>query len=87
MKITGMSGDDKKVYHAKVLCASATCQQSNVDTITSTFPKISHQTGTEISGLLGLHLLQMLDLIIDYRDGLVNPRVRPQARDSACSNL
>jgi hypothetical protein len=72
IKITGLSGDVKKVYHAKVTLRFGHLQQSNVDTITLDLSKISHQTGTEISGLLGFTMLQMLDLKLDYRDGLVN---------------
>jgi hypothetical protein len=72
IKIAGLSGDVKHVYHAKVTLRFGHLQQSNVDTITLDLSKISHQTGTEISGLLGFTMLQMLDLKIDYRDGLVN---------------
>jgi hypothetical protein len=72
MKITGLSGDVKKVYHAKVTLRFGHLQQSNVDTVTLDLSKISRQTGTEISGFLGFTMLQMLDLKIDYRDGLVN---------------
>ena len=72
MKVAGLSGDVKKVYHAKVTLRFGHLQQSNVDTVTLDLSKISRQTGTEISGLLGFTMLQMLDLKIDYRDGLVN---------------
>jgi tetratricopeptide (TPR) repeat protein len=78
MKITGLSGDVKKVYHAKVTLRFGHLQQSNVDTITLDLSKISRQTGTEISGLLGFTMLQMLDLKIDYRDGLVNLEFDPK---------
>jgi|SRR5450432_276842 len=72
MKVTGLSGDVKKVYHAKVTLRFGHLQQSNVDTVTLDLSQISHRTGTEISGLLGFTMLQMLDVKIDYRDGLVN---------------
>jgi tetratricopeptide (TPR) repeat protein len=72
LKIAGLSGDVKKVYHAKVTLRFGHLQQSNVDTVTLDLSKISRQTGTEISGLLGFTMLQMLDLKIDYRDGLVS---------------
>jgi len=78
MKIAGLSGDVKKVYHAKVTLRFGHLQQSNVDTITLDLSKISHQTGTEISGLLGFTMLQMLDLKLDYRDGLVNLEFDPK---------
>jgi hypothetical protein len=78
VKINGLSGDVKKVYHAKVTLRFGHLQQSNVDTITLDLAKISRQTGTEISGLLGFTMLQMLDLKIDYRDGLVSMEFDPK---------
>jgi len=78
MKVAGISGDVKKVYHAKVTLRFGHLQQSNVDTITLDLAKISRQAGTEISGLLGFTMLQMLDLKIDYRDGLVNLEFDPK---------
>ena len=33
---------------------------------------ISDSTGTEVSGTLGFAMLRMLDIKIDYRDGLVH---------------
>jgi hypothetical protein len=40
---------------------------------------ISHSVGTEISGTLGFNLLSMLDIKIDYRDGLVDFVYRDRA--------
>jgi hypothetical protein len=34
--------------------------------------KLSQSEGTEISGILGFSVLNMLELQIDYRDNLVN---------------
>jgi hypothetical protein len=34
--------------------------------------RISEGTGTEVSGILGFTMLNLLDLQIDYRDNLVN---------------
>ena len=78
MKVAGLSGDVKKVYHAKVTLRFGHLQQSNVDTVTLDLSKISRQTGTEISGLLGFTMLQMLDLKLDYRDGLVDLEFDPK---------
>jgi hypothetical protein len=34
--------------------------------------KLSDGMGTEISGILGFAMLILLDIIIDYRDGLID---------------
>ena len=39
---------------------------------------ISDHTGTEISGILGFTLLRLLDVKIDYRDGLVDFSYNPK---------
>jgi hypothetical protein len=38
---------------------------------------ISQSAGTEVSGILGFTLLHLLDLKIDYRDGLVDFEYKP----------
>ena len=40
--------------------------------------KMSQNTGTEVSGVLGFQVLQMLQVKIDYRDGLVDFCLRPE---------
>jgi hypothetical protein len=39
--------------------------------------ELSHKLGTEISGFLGLPVLDLFTLTIDYRDGLVKFERRP----------
>lgn len=72
-EVRGLSGKVKTVYSA----SNATIQFSNVrqqreDLITIDLTRVSDDFGTEISGVLGFAMLWMLDMKIDYRDGLVN---------------
>ncbi len=78
LRVQGMSGDVKKVYHAKVTLRFGHLQQSDIDTIALDLSKISRQTGTEVSGFLGFGMLQMLDVKLDYRDGLVDLEFDPK---------
>jgi tetratricopeptide (TPR) repeat protein len=71
-EVKGMSGKVKTVYSA----ANATIQfanfkQAREDLITINLTHMSDGFGTEISGILGFAMLWMLDMKIDYRDGLV----------------
>lgn len=71
-EVKGLSGKTKRVYSA----SNATIQFSNVrqqreDLITIDMSHTSDSFGTEISGVLGFAMLWMLDMKIDYRDGLV----------------
>jgi tetratricopeptide (TPR) repeat protein len=71
-EVKGMSGKVKTVYSA----ANATIQfanfkQAREDLITIDLTHISDGFGTEVSGILGFGMLWMLDMKIDYRDGLV----------------
>jgi tetratricopeptide (TPR) repeat protein len=79
MEIKGMSGKVKKVYSA----SNATIQFANIkqqreDLTTIDLTHISDNFGTEISGILGFQMLWMLEMKIDYRDGLVNFTVDPR---------
>jgi tetratricopeptide (TPR) repeat protein len=72
-EVKGLSGKVKKVYSA----SNATIQFSAVrqqreDLTTLDLTHISDEFGTEISGILGFAMLWMLDMKIDYRDGLVS---------------
>ena len=77
-RITGLSGDVKKAFHTKVDLRVGHLQQSNLDITTLNLSDISAKTGTEVSGLLGFVMLQMLDVKIDYRDGLVQMTFDPK---------
>ncbi len=73
MQIKGMSGSVSQVYRAN----QATLEfghyaQQNEDIVTFDISNISRQTGTEVGGILGFNMLRILQIKIDYRDGLVD---------------
>ena len=47
-------------------------EQQNQDIVTFDMTTISKNTGTEVSGILGFAMLRILQIRIDYRDGLVD---------------
>ncbi len=72
-EVRGLNGKVKTVYSA----SNATIKFSNTsrqreDLITIDLANMSDSFGTEISGVLGFAMLWMLDMKIDYRDGLVS---------------
>lgn len=71
--IQGMSGKVDKVYSsAKADLRFGHFEQKNKDTITFDFSAMSRGIGTEISGMLGYDTLRLLEVKLDYRDGLVD---------------
>ncbi len=73
MQIRGMSGNVGKVYTAeKATLQFGRYQQQNQDLVTIDLGAITRQSGTEVSGILGFKMLRILQVKIDYRDGLVD---------------
>jgi tetratricopeptide (TPR) repeat protein len=73
MKVKGVSGAVKNVYSAdKAVLIFGNLRQENQDIVSFDMTQISDGVGTEISGALGFTTLYLLDIKIDYRDGLVN---------------
>ena len=71
--VKGLSGTVTDVYRAdKATLQFSRFAQKNQDIVTLDLSKISKHTGTEVSGILGFQLLRMLQVKIDYRDGLVD---------------
>jgi predicted aspartyl protease len=71
--VHGLSGSVNKVFRAdKAVLQFGHLRQENQDLIAFDLSHISDDIGTEISGTLGFVLLRMLDVKIDYRDGLVD---------------
>jgi hypothetical protein len=73
LAIGGVSGTIKNVFRAE----SATIHfahfaQKNQYMVTVSLAKQSRDMGMELSGVLGLELLRVFQLKIDYRDGLVD---------------
>ena len=78
MKVKGVSGSVKNVYSAdKAVLFFGHLRQENQDIIAFDMTPISNGAGTEISGMLGFTTLNLLDIKIDYRDGLVNLSYNP----------
>jgi tetratricopeptide (TPR) repeat protein len=72
-RVKGLSGDVAKVYTAdKVKIRFSRFQQDREDLIAFDLSNISNNAGTEVSGTLGFAMLRMLDIKIDYRDGMVD---------------
>lgn len=71
--VKGLSGTVANVYSAdKATLRFSHFSQKNLDIVSLDLSKISKNTGTEVSGILGFQLLRMLQVKIDYRDGLVD---------------
>lgn len=47
-------------------------RQDNEDLVSFDLTPLSNDAGVEISGILGFAMLRLLDVKIDYRDGLVD---------------
>jgi tetratricopeptide (TPR) repeat protein len=71
--VTGVSGRVDDIYTAKKAnIRFGHLGQQNQEIIAFDTAPQSDRTGIEISGFLGFQTLRMLDIRIDYRDGLVN---------------
>jgi tetratricopeptide (TPR) repeat protein len=79
--VKGLSGEVKNVFQAdKVVIQFAHLKQENQAMIAHDLSGVSNDIGVEVSGMLGFNLMNMLDLKIDYRDGLVNFTYIPRPR-------
>jgi Aspartyl protease len=75
----GLSGRVKKLYVGGELTLTfAGLRQTNMDILSFDEKNMSDSVGTEISGTLGFRLLMLLDIKIDYRDGLVAFKFEPK---------
>ncbi len=78
MHVQGLSGSVAKVYSAdKAVLQFGHLQQENQDVTTFDLSRLSDNAGTEISGVLGFDTLHLLEIRIDYRDGIVDFTYRP----------
>ncbi|MGB8524872.1 MAG: aspartyl protease family protein [Candidatus Acidiferrales bacterium] len=72
-KVKGINGEVKDIYRAdKANLQFAHFKQDRQDLVTFNLDNISNSMGTELSGILGFRMLRLLDIKIDYRDGLVD---------------
>lgn len=71
--VKGLSGNVKTVFRANELTLTfGHLRQKNEDMVAFDISNLSDNVGTEISGILGSTMLAMLEMKIDYRDGLVD---------------
>lgn len=76
--VTGLSGKVNKVFTANdVIVDFAHFRQERHDLIAIDESSISDDAGVEISGTLGFQMLQILEIKIDYRDGLIDFKFTP----------
>jgi predicted aspartyl protease len=73
VRVKGLNGAVKNVFRAdEVKLAFAHLKQQNLDIVSFDTTGISDSIETEVSGMLGFAMLRMLEIKIDYRDGLVD---------------
>ena len=78
-RVRGLSGEVNKVYSsAKATLRFGHLQQENLDIITLDLSAVSRNIGTEVSGFLGFEMLRLLDVKLDYRDGLADFEYDPK---------
>lgn len=79
VRIRGLNGEVKKVYSSeKATLRFGHLQQPNLDIVTLDLFTLSRHTGTEVSGFLGFAMLRLLEVKLDYRDGLVDFEYDPK---------
>src|SRR5664280_2553735 len=72
-QVKGLSGAVANVYRAdKATLEFGHYTQDNQNIVTLDLSAISKSAGTEVSGILGFEMLRILQVKIDYRDGLVD---------------
>ena len=80
--LKGLSGSVSRVYSAnKAVLQFGHLRQENQDILAFDLTSMSDAAGTEISGILGFTLLRLLEVKIDYRDGLVDFNYNPKRLD------
>jgi hypothetical protein len=77
--VKGLSGKVDKVFRANEFTIQfGRLRQKNQDTVAFDIKRISDSIGTEVSGMLGFATLAILEIKIDYRDGLVDFIYKPR---------
>jgi tetratricopeptide (TPR) repeat protein len=71
--VKGISGSVMDVYSAdRAVIQFGHLRQENQNLLAVDLTNISDRIGTEASGILGFAMLRLLDIKIDYRDGLID---------------
>ncbi len=80
--VNGLSGSVKDVYSAdKAVIQFGHLRQENQNLLALDLTNISNGIGTEASGILGFAMLRLLDIKIDYRDGLIDFNYDPKRQN------
>ena len=74
----GLSGKVNKVYSSQMTLQFAHLQQPSMGVVTFDLAPQSRRIGTEISGFLGFAMLRVLEVKLDFRDGLVDFEYDPR---------
>jgi hypothetical protein len=78
-RVKGLSGSVNNVYSAnKAVLQFGHLRQENQDMLAFDLTSMSEGAGAEVSGTLGFTLLRLLEIKIDYRDGLVDFNYDPK---------
>src|SRR5262249_43713157 len=73
MRVKGLNGNVKEVFRADELTLTFShYRQKALDMVAFDTKAVSDGTGTEVSGMLGFAMLHMMEMKIDYRDGLID---------------
>jgi len=72
LRVGGLNGAVKQVYSAKAVLRFGNLQVPNMDIVTLDLASQSRLIETEVSGFLGYGMLRVLEVKLDYRDGLVD---------------
>lgn len=78
LRVRGLNGAVNKVYSARATLRFGHLQQPDLEVVAIDLSTVSRQTGTECSGFLGFGMLRLLDIKMDYRDGIVNFEYDPK---------
>ena len=79
LRVRGLNGEVNKVYSSdKATLRFGNLRQPTLGIVTLDLSNLSRHTGTEISGFLGFAMLRLLEVELDYRDGLVDFKYDPK---------
>jgi tetratricopeptide (TPR) repeat protein len=78
LRVHGVNGAVNQVYSAKASLRFGHLQQPRMDIVSFDLSSQSRRIGTELSGFLGFAMLRVLEVKLDYRDGLVDFEFDPK---------
>jgi len=78
LRVRGLNGEVNRIFSAKATLRFAHLPQQSMDVVTFDLSPASRRVGTEVSGFLGFTMLRVLEVKLDYRDGLVDFKYDPK---------